>query len=500
MARFIASVTNDYANLDPHRSTSSVFYNFGHAIVYSRLVKPSAGPERTGDQVLITGDAAERWEQADDQTYVFRMRPGLRFQNIPPLNGRALVAQDVQYSFERQKASATSSFLPRIERLEAVDAQTLKIMLPAPDADFLAALADIHNVIIGKEAVDLKGDLSEGPTIGSSAWLIENWERDSVLRVRKSPDYYVKGVPYVDALEFVRVGENAARASAFRTQQVAVSSTGMSRADLENLKKTSPELIIVANKSRGNGLVMTVNETKPPFTDVRVRQALRMAVAVDQIRKGAFDGDGWNTTTLALPDFDWNLPDDEYTNKWFKRDVEGGRRLLAAAGVRVPIDLELVHLPLDPAWTAAAELTLAQLKDIGVNARLRVVDQQTFNAPQTQSGESDYEGFHVPPQPQTTLTADLRIRFKTGGSRNASKISDAKLDDMIEKQAAMVRDPDGRQRLVMDIQRYILDQGHTIPIWGAVQVSGRWPWLKNYRNLGQPSSEHDPFVYMWLDK
>src|SRR5207249_493529 len=103
VVRFIASVTNDYANLDPHRSTSSVFYNFGHAIVYSRLVKPGAGSERTGDQVLITGDAAERWEQADDQTYVFKMRPGVRFQNIPPLNGRTLVAQDVQYSFERQK-------------------------------------------------------------------------------------------------------------------------------------------------------------------------------------------------------------------------------------------------------------------------------------------------------------------------------------------------------------------------------------------------------------
>jgi ABC-type transport system substrate-binding protein len=498
VARFIATTTGDYPNLDPHQLTTSVFYGNGHGLAYSRLVKPSAGPDRKGDEVLIVGDAAERWEQADDRTYLFKIRPGLKFQNVAPLNGRALVAEDIRYSFERQKAlGVTASFLPRFDKVEVVDPQTLRITLPAPDADFLIALADVRNVIIGKEAVDLKGDLKEGPTVGSGAWLLESYTKDSVARLKKNPDWYVKGVPYVDALEFLRLTDNATRAGAFRAQEVATS-FGMGRADLENLKKTNPQLTITTSKRIGNGLTLGVNETRPPFTDPRARRALALALDVKQIQDTAFSGDGWNYTTLALPGLDWNLPDEEYTSKWFKRDVNGAKQMLAAAGAPSPFELEIVHLNLDPTWDAAAELALAQLKEAGVNARLKIVDLPTWNA--FQSGQSEVLAYHGPPQPQSTVTADLRIRFRTGGSRNPSKISDPKLDAMIDQQSTMVRDPDARKKLIMDIQRYLMEQGHLIPVWGSVTVGGRWGWLQDFRDQGQPSNDPEPFNYLWLDK
>src|SRR5262249_36631591 len=147
-------------------------------------------------------------------------------------------------------------------------------------------------------------------------------------------------------------------------------------------------------------------------------------------------------------------------------------------------ELELVCLPLFPSWQTAAELTLAQLKEVGVNGRLRLVDLTGWNTVSTAQG--DYQGWHGPLTTQSSATADLRIRFTPQGSRNPGKVNDPKLVDLIEKQATLARDPAARKNALMDIQRYLLDQGYAIPIWGSAQVTGQWPWVKNWRPYGQP--------------
>jgi ABC-type transport system substrate-binding protein len=223
-------------------------------------------------------------------------------------------------------------------------------------------------------------------------------------------------------------------------------------------------------------------------------------MAIDQkaIADTIFGGQGWNTTTLVLPDFDWNLPDQEYRDRWFKRDVAAARQMLRAAGVPEGFELEMVHLQLVPDWTTAGELVIAQLKEIGINARLRPVDAAGWN--EQQAGRGEYLAYHGPPQPQASASADLRIRFRSGGSRNSSRITDARLDEMIDRQATLVRDVEGRKRLLQDIQRHLLEQGYIIPTWGSQVLSARWPWVKNYRLLNQPSNEPDIFAYTWIDK
>jgi ABC-type transport system substrate-binding protein len=492
--------TGEYQNLDPHELTSQVFYGQGHGMAYSRLVKPSAGPDRKGDEMLIVGEVAEKWDQADDLTYVFKIRQGLKFQNLPPVNGRQVTAEDVRYSFDRQKSlGKTNGFLPNFAKVEVVDPQTLKLTLAAPDADFLITLAAFQNVVVAKEAVDVKGDLKEGPTIGSGAWMAESWQPNSVARMKKNPDWYVKGVPYMDAMEFLRVSDASVGGAAFRTQQVGNSkSAGLSRPDLEALKKSNPELVIYLDKRMGAGNFMGFDVTKPPFTDVRVRQAFRMAIDFNQIKDTAWYGDGIYATTLQLPGFDWNLPDSEYETKWLKRDVAGAKQLLSAAGFPASFNLEFVFLKLLPEWQSAAELTIAQLKDLGVTGTLKIVDIPGWNT--NQAGQGDYQAYHGPVQTQSSANADLRLRYFTKGNRNASKISDPKLDDMITKQSVMARDPEGRKKALMDIQRYLMDQGYLIPIWGYAQPIGRWPWFMNFRDVGQPQSDPEPYAYAWLNK
>src|SRR5207245_10903067 len=90
----------------------------------------------------IEGDLAEKWDQPDDLTYVFKLRPGVKHQNIAPVNGREVDAEDVVVSFNRQLAlKVNSTFLAGITQVEAPDTGTVKITLAKPNADFLWSLA-----------------------------------------------------------------------------------------------------------------------------------------------------------------------------------------------------------------------------------------------------------------------------------------------------------------------------------------------------------------------
>src|SRR5258708_33691975 len=100
------------------------------------------------------------------------MRPGVKFQNIAPVNGRDVIADDVKYSYERQIAlKILAARLAGINKFDAVDKSTLRMTLDKPDADIFVSLAHYHNKVLPKESVDVNGDLTKGPIIGSGPWI-----------------------------------------------------------------------------------------------------------------------------------------------------------------------------------------------------------------------------------------------------------------------------------------------------------------------------------------
>src|SRR2546426_950533 len=131
----------------PHTARESTGMSPGHDGAY--VSAGGAAP---------AADLAASWEQPDDVTYLFKLQPGVKFQNIAPVNGRPVTANDVKFSFERQIALKTNAGrLPAIDRIEVVDPQTVKIVSPKPDADFLVSLAFASNRIVPHETVEAKG-------------------------------------------------------------------------------------------------------------------------------------------------------------------------------------------------------------------------------------------------------------------------------------------------------------------------------------------------------
>src|SRR5262245_8310157 len=234
-------------NLDPHLSVSFNPQNIG-SLIYNGLVRFPYGHEQKDPYDLtIMPDLAERWEYTDDKTVVFYLRKGVKFHNKPPVNGREVKAQDVKYSLER--FAAKSGFRARfddVDRIEVVDDFAVKIVTKHPFAPLLAQLASpSHNVIFPKEAEEQYGDFNKAEAaIGTGPFILERYERGVKLIFKRNPDYYIKGLPYVDGIEWQMTPEAAARLSLLRAGKVDfVLTTGLlTGEEAIPLQRTNPEL------------------------------------------------------------------------------------------------------------------------------------------------------------------------------------------------------------------------------------------------------------------
>ena len=132
---------------------------------HSRLVKHKAGPGVQPGTFPIEGDLAESWSQPNENTYVFKLRRGVRWHNKPPVNGRELTADDVVYSMERfrtVKGNANAYMLASVDKVEALDKYTVRFTLKEPFVWFLDVLANpMAACIVAKEAVEKFGDLKK---------------------------------------------------------------------------------------------------------------------------------------------------------------------------------------------------------------------------------------------------------------------------------------------------------------------------------------------------
>jgi peptide/nickel transport system substrate-binding protein len=129
-------------DLDPHKGGLTGAALSG-AMCYSQLLMFKWGTDTPPPSYIPIGDLAESWTQPDDTTYVFKLRPGVKFHNLPPVNGRELVADDIAFSYQRiRDLKVSASLLTGLTKIETPDRSTLKLTLDKPNPDFLIGLSD----------------------------------------------------------------------------------------------------------------------------------------------------------------------------------------------------------------------------------------------------------------------------------------------------------------------------------------------------------------------
>jgi peptide/nickel transport system substrate-binding protein len=454
-----------WPHMDPHQSSSSALFGLGLGLAYNRLMKLKLeGVEMPA--YIPALDLAEAVDQPDDLTYIFKLRRGVRFHNLPPVGGREVNAEDVAYSFNRQIAERINGdLLSGITKIETPDRYTLKITTQEPDADFLLGVAAPQSIVLAREAVELKGDLKEGPIIGTGAFVLESADKASGIEFVKNPDYFVRGQPYIDRWRLIPIPDPAQAQAAARTGQVDMITT-LERPDAEAIVRANPKIRMFEARGYGSGLELSLNQRQRPFDDERVRKAIYMAIDAQGIIDTAWDRQGFHTVGIPVAGPDWTIPQDEM-KRLYRQDLDGARRLLAEAGFAGGLEFELSVTNVLTAIVPSAELIQQALRGIGVTVNLKVVDFATYTQ-MRQRGP--YEALLGTAATQVSPSGALNAKWRTGGSLNRTGVADPALDKMIDDQRKPVRDPAARKKLLLDIQRHILDRGYMRMINSFIQT------------------------------
>src|SRR5438552_4851934 len=194
----------------------------------------------------LKGDLAESWQSdSANRVWTFKLRPGVKWHNVAPLNGRELTAADVKYCFEAYAKEGVQTFtFQEIEGMETPDTYTLRIHLKTPNTLFAHNLAEPIALIFAREVLEADGDLKKR-LIGTGPYILKEHTRKVRVVLQRNPDYFDKGRPYIDEYVILSTPDMATRMAAFRTGQSDFLPV-FSPSEVEAVRKTNPGALVQA--------------------------------------------------------------------------------------------------------------------------------------------------------------------------------------------------------------------------------------------------------------
>jgi peptide/nickel transport system substrate-binding protein len=411
----------------------------------------------------------------DPVTYVFHLREDVYWQNVAPVDGRLLVAQDLVYSYQRQRTDGwpNAGLLQAVDEMEAVDDHTLRIALKYPDADFLLALADGHSKIVAKEVVELQGDLGKGPVIGSGPWIWTSTEPGVGTFLKRNPSYFEEGLPKLDELRIIVIRDAETRYAVFATRTADV--YPVPNGFLGRLEEETPSAILARSQLGGAGLLLAMNVSAEPFSDVDVRRAVFKSLDPWTDIDPVWDGLGYVGLGLPVVEPDWLLPSNELRAHF--NDSDEGRAMLEGIKTSHILAFELVLANYDDTHLQHGRRVQEALRSIGFDPKARQVNPRTFSTETW--ADRDYQMLLGPLPPASTPNGYLFALLHSRGRWNVTGHSDDVLDGLIEAQAVEM-DVEKRGDLLRQIQRHLLDQAYLfVPVTEA-SVWAAWPRVKDF--------------------
>jgi ABC-type transport system substrate-binding protein len=477
-------IYNTYLGADPTTLDPALSNDAGSgelcALLYNGLV-------RFGEGIEIIPDLAESWEVSPDgRTYTFHLRPGARFTN-----GRPVTTGDFKYSFERvldpetkssrgwvfQDISGAGDFVAgrsrQVSGIEVLDEQTLRITLQKPFAPFLGFMAMPAALVVPREEVERWGeDFSEHP-VGCGPWILEEWVHDDHLRLRANADYFGTP-PRLDGILYRIIPETMTVTAEFEAGNLDWMSIPL--AEFDRWVKDPKWKPYVHSQLKLQDTYIGINNQKPPFDDVRVRQALNYAVDVTTIMETIRPGRGIRANGAIPP----GLLGSDPGRQPYPYDPDKARQLLAQAGYPDGFRMELWKVQ-SPEVTRILEAVQAYLAQAGIRAEIVSRDwgmlKQAINR-----GEPDayyMTWFADYPDGENFLYPTFHS-INWGGGGNRARYKNAEVDSLIEK-ARRVLDDEERSQLYRRIDETIFEEAAWLYLWFPKIFVVQQPWVKNFR-------------------
>jgi peptide/nickel transport system substrate-binding protein len=352
-----------FTTLDPHKPGLLNDQNAHHGL-FDGLVRMNEAME---PQPAL----AESWQVIDPETYIFKLRTGVKFHN-----GREMTAEDVKFSLDRVADPATTSrwsafSLPQYDHTEVVDPTTIKLVNKNPFAPQIDGLAKV--MIVAKENV---ADIGTQP-IGTGAFQFGEYVQDDHLTIRRFADYWDKDHVYLDQVVLKTIKDATAVVQALKTGGVD-SVWQLSTPHADEVAK-DPNLALYHGQKNAVVQMLMVDNNQPPFNDVRVRQALSYATDRKAINEVAFYGQ------FLTHEYDVPLPEDNWAfNKNLAKaeyDLNKAKQLFDAAGVSSGTTLTFQAISTaNPEWVTTGEIIQQSLSKIGLKVNIDKVDLAAWAA------------------------------------------------------------------------------------------------------------------------
>jgi peptide/nickel transport system substrate-binding protein len=501
--------------LDPH-TTSQFSAQVLSSYVLARLLKFKSGPTPDVAAGFETeGDLAESVEiPADGLTVTFRLRPNAVWQNVPPVNGRPVDAEDIKFSLDRFRTEPRNSNRgafgtaenPIVESVQTPDPRTVVIRLARPYGPFRNLVANpnflwIMPKEIGAGAVDPGRQM-----IGAGPFILDSVQPDISYRLRRNPNYYGAPTPYLEQMDLVRINEEAQEVAQFQAERLDAIAVPAER--LEEVRRSNSRSEIIEYLPNTFGFLAYQLRTDTPYRDERVRRAASMAIDRDGLLELIYLGRGvWNS---AIPasfgrwQVDPKSSEMGSAGQWFKYDPDEAKKLLEAAGYTnaVPMRFVFTNNIYGERFNQAAEAIAGMLKEGGFDAQVVTQDyQREYIAPTGTFFGGNFESVFYGLQTGFSDPHDYLFNmYHTRGARNHSGVRDAQLDAMIDQEGATLDDQE-RIRLVQEIQRYMADKVYYATTAVGTAYTGVQPWVKNYLPVnGGYGIGAETWAKLWIER
>jgi peptide/nickel transport system substrate-binding protein len=434
----------------------------------------------------LVGDLAESFEVDDTlRTWTLHLREGVTFHDGTPFDAAAVADHwrriaDPAIGSPGQEEVATW-------QVRTPDARTVVVTLPAPAVAFPQHLTTALGMIPSPTAVAELGDRFGLSPVGTGPFRLVEFTPGSQVVVEKNPDYWKRDdagqvLPYLDRITFRPIADASARMSALESGDVDMIHSN--DASTVPRAEQNPALrVLPAEGSASTFFVM--NLRRPPFDDVRARQAVAYAIDRDAIDELLYDGAREPAYAPFEPGSQWLDEDVEY----LEHDLDRARELVDELG---GLSFTFEHIP-TPDSTARAELLQQQWEEAGMDVELATREQAALVS-HIYSGD-DWEVASLRNQ-QIADPDQLYDTLHSNGATNLQGYSNAEVDSALEA-GRSTADRGARFEAYSTVQRIIAEEVPGVPflyqyyanvtsssvhgvprarpnLLGAIEVAGVW--------------------------
>lgn len=415
---------------------------------------------------------AYRWD--DPQTLTVTLRSGVRFHD-----GEAMTAESVAYSLNRHltlQGSFRRGEINSMQAVEVVDPQTVRIRLRDPFAPFVSQLTDRAGMIVSPRAAEAAGrNFGNRPVCAGPMRFVERVAQDRIV-LERFPEYWDAGRIHLNRVTYLPIPDNTVRLANLQSGALELVQT-IEPDDVRSVQRNNRLRVSVSDELGYQGITFNLGNgarAQTPFgQNPRVREAFELAIDRAAINQVVYEGQ-YTVTAQGVP------PANPFHVRSIQpepRNVARARQLLAEAGVRTPLPVEMT-VPNNPDLRQVAEVIQAMVREAGFDLRINAME---FASSLQAATRGDFETYLLAWSGRVDPDGNTWTFIHSQGPQNDGRYSNPEVDRLLNA-ARVETDAERRRALYEDMWRTSLRQDrHRIYLWHRKNIVAHTARLTGFR-------------------